>query len=85
MKSSILPFFRSIEIVDTDEAIDLTDDMREAMILAFPTVPVCRPECKGLCPQCGINRNKSECECSGPVADSRWQALDKLEELKEKE
>lgn len=59
------------------ESVDLTEDIREAMLLTFPAYPVCGSECRGLCPQCGINWNKGTCECSGPE-DMRWSKLDKL-------
>jgi len=64
----------------TDEhaLVDLTDEMRETMILAFPAYPVCRSECRGLCDQCGINRNEATCKCR-PPADGRWGVLDRLD------
>lgn len=57
------------------ESVDLTEDVREAMILAFPVYPVCRSECKGLCDRCGKNLNEATCECA-PPDDNRWAALD---------
>lgn len=65
------------EVDKTTESVDLTDDIREAIILAFPSYPICDTECKGLCPQCGANLNKSACLCKPPV-DDRWAALDGL-------
>lgn len=59
------------------DAVDLTDDIREAMILAFPRYPVCRSECKGLCGRCGKNLNTGPCACTSPD-DNRWTALDGL-------
>lgn len=59
------------------DSVDLTDDMREAIILAFPRYPVCRPECRGLCGRCGKNLNIEACTCT-PLDDNRWTALDKL-------
>jgi len=59
------------------EYVDLTADIREAIMLAFPSYPVCRPDCKGLCPQCGTNRNEHECECR-PPPDSSWSVLSGL-------
>jgi uncharacterized protein len=38
---------------------------------------LCRDDCKGLCPQCGVNRNHKSCECGG-TSDPRWDALRKL-------
>ena len=64
------------------ESVDLTEDIRESIILAFPHYPVCKPECKGLCPQCGENLNRQTCSCQ-PPADDRWAGLEGLK-LKEK-
>ena len=64
------------------EFVDLTEDMRESILLAFPAHPVCNTGCKGLCPQCGINRNKESCECK-PPSDSRWDLLDNFISYKE--
>ncbi len=61
-------------LVSAPEYVDLTDDIREAMMLAFPSYPICDPACKGLCPQCGVNWNETTCECK-PPADNRWAAL----------
>lgn len=71
--------FRTVrEIADDPEYVDLTQDAREAIILAFPGYPVCRPDCKGLCSKCGKNLNEGKCGCK-PEKDSRWSALDDLE------
>jgi uncharacterized protein len=63
------------------ESVDLTGDIRESMILAFPHYPVCDSACKGMCPQCGTNLNQKECNCQPPT-DDRWVGLDGLK-LKE--
>jgi len=65
------------ELDPLPESVDLTDDIREAMLLAFPSYPVCRESCKGLCAQCGANLNEGACHCK-PPADMRWGALERL-------
>lgn len=60
-----------------EEYVDLTPDMRESIILAFPSYPVCDRECRGLCAQCGANLNEGPCGCARP-ADNRWGNLDQL-------
>ena len=61
------PSFECVhEIVDRAESVDLTADIREAIVLTFPAYPVCRAECKGLCPQCGTNLNREKCNCTSP-------------------
>jgi len=59
------------------ESVDLTDEMRETILLAFPSFPICRQECRGLCAQCGADLNKGACACR-PPAESRWAGLDGL-------
>ncbi len=56
---------------------DLTPHVREAVILEEPIRLLCRPDCKGLCSQCGQDRNVASCSCA-PPADTRWEALKKL-------
>ncbi len=47
----------------------------EQLELNIPMKPLCRPDCKGLCPTCGADRNETACSCEEPTADSRWAAL----------
>jgi uncharacterized protein len=58
--------------------IDLTPLMYEQIMLALPTRPLCGEECRGLCPQCGINRNTGQCACVVEAGDPRWSALRNL-------
>jgi uncharacterized protein len=53
----------------------LEDVLREQVLLALPLKITCRPDCKGLCPQCGKNLNQEQCSCSTEVEDPRWAAL----------
>ena len=48
--------------VQPTDVIDITDDVRQEVILAYPMIPVCRDDCKGLCPVCGQNLNNQACE-----------------------
>lgn len=61
--------------------LDLAPMVREVIVLDAPMTPLCRDDCRGLCPQCGIDRNVESCDCSGEVADPRWGALDQLKDL----
>jgi len=56
------------------EVVDLEPLFREQFVLAVPFAPLCREDCKGLCPQCGIDRNTSTCSCEPPI-DPRLAAL----------
>jgi uncharacterized protein len=53
----------------------LEDVLREQVLLALPLKITCRPDCKGLCPQCGKNLDQEQCSCSTEVEDPRWAAL----------
>jgi uncharacterized protein len=56
------------------EVVDLEPLIREQFVLAIPYAPICAEDCKGLCPQCGINRNTATCTCEPPI-DPRLAAL----------
>jgi len=49
------------------ERIDLEPLLREQFVLAVPFAPLCAETCKGLCPQCGIDRNTASCTCEPPI------------------
>lgn len=57
--------------------VDLTSELREGILIGLPNHPLCRLECRGLCPWCGIDLNRESCSCQPPVED-RWGALDQL-------
>lgn len=50
----------------------------EQVQLNLPTHPLCREDCRGLCPRCGANLNDGPCACGEPRADPRWSALAEL-------
>jgi len=72
-------FVCSVEINDVTDFVDLTEEVREAIILALPGYPVCREACQGLCMTCGANLNTAPCACREPGKDGRWAALEALE------
>lgn len=45
------------------QSVDLDPDIREELVLDFPMKPLCRTDCKGLCPKCGENINEGKCKC----------------------
>jgi uncharacterized protein len=59
----------------SDDQIDLGELMREQFYLALPMKPLCRPDCRGLCPQCGTNLNTGSCDCVPAWGDPRLAAL----------
>jgi len=56
------------------EHVDLEPLFREEFVLAIPYAPLCREDCKGLCPQCGTDLNTATCACEKPI-DPRLAAL----------
>ena len=61
------------------EAIDLNDLVREEILLAMPGHVLCREDCQGLCPICGIDKNGGTCHCESADGDLRWQKLKDLQ------
>ncbi|MBP5638780.1 MAG: DUF177 domain-containing protein [Victivallales bacterium] len=75
------------------EVVDLTDGLREDILITFPQTHLCSEDCKGVCPHCGKNLNEGPCDCveeqeddaeedAGEDEESKtanpWAALDKL-------
>jgi uncharacterized protein len=58
--------------------IDLSEDVREMVLLSVPLKLLCREECRGLCSSCGADLNKGECGCPKESAGGAWQGLEKL-------
>ena len=67
----------STAFYDNDE-IDLSQLIMEQFHLALPMKALCTGACKGLCPQCGTNRNTGACDCSPIWEDPRLAVLKKL-------
>ena len=59
--------------------LDLEPMIRDAVLLAMPFSPLCRPQCLGLCERCGGDRNLAECVCSREQGDARWAVLSNLD------
>lgn len=71
-----LCYFIAVEVNDT---VDLTDPIRQDILLSFPQQFLCRRECLGLCGNCGQNLNVRSCECrADEKPDSVWNELNKL-------
>jgi uncharacterized protein len=60
------------------DQIDLGAMIREHILLEAPLAPLCRPDCAGLCPTCGIDLNTATCDCESTDVDPRWEALSQL-------
>ena len=64
--------------IDEHNLLDLTEAIRQYVLLATPMKPLCREHCAGLCPTCGRNLNQAPCSCLPKPADPRWSELSKL-------
>ena len=62
-------------LIDERHILDLAEVMRQDLLLALPRSPLCRPDCRGFCPQCGQNWNEGPCNCHEDAIDPRWAAL----------
>ena len=75
---------RSITASETEigyyqkDSLLLEDVLREQVLLSLPVRTLCKPDCKGLCPRCGANRNLQPCSCDEGPSDPRWEALTDL-------
>ena len=69
--------------LDPNHMLDLTEAVRQYVIINLPMKPLCRQDCAGLCSGCGANLNDGGCACSAPV-DSRWSPLLELLTANEK-
>lgn len=61
-----------------DDRLDLSGLLRENVLLNLPLQPLCRAECRGLCPQCGVNLNETSCQCLAQQPDPRLRSLQHL-------
>jgi uncharacterized protein len=72
---------RSITAQETEigyylkDSLLLEDVLREQVLLSLPVRTLCKPDCKGLCPRCGADRNSQPCNCDAGPSDPRWAAL----------
>jgi uncharacterized protein len=71
-----------IRFVEGDD-LDLTPYVRESLLLGLPYAPVCREECRGLCPECGVDRNREVCACRTERIDPRLAVLEQLRNPKD--
>lgn len=57
------------------DVVDLDALLKEELLLTLPMKPLCRPNCQGLCPTCGVNRNHGTCSCAPDQGDSPFASL----------
>lgn len=64
--------------IDEHHILDLTEAIRQYVVLAVPMKPLCQENCAGLCPTCGHNLNLGPCNCLQQEIDPRWSKLSKM-------
>lgn len=67
-------------LVLADDLLDLEPVVRDEIVLALPLQPVCRPDCQGLCPDCGVRLDDVDEDHHHDVVDPRWAALTRIDE-----
>ena len=61
--------------IDNDHILDLDNIVAESLEMSIPMKPICKADCEGLCPVCGIDLNYFKCECDNQARDERWAPL----------
>ena len=65
-------------IAYSGDSIDLRDEIAQQIIMALPFKPLCRDACKGLCSRCGVDLNKTPCQCSSQEVSNPFAVLKTL-------
>ncbi len=72
----------NLDIIQEDEpVVDIPDLLRQQLYLLLPEKKICSSKCKGLCTQCGINRNTGECSCAHETGNSPFAVLASLKKI----
>ncbi len=67
-----------IQLKITDGCVDLQETIKQIIYLSMPMKSLCKKDCKGICPNCGVNLNSEKCKCEDNLTDPRF---DKLRDL----
>lgn len=62
-------------LINEHHVLDISEVVRQALLLEVPLQVLCREDCAGLCPICGEDLNLGPCGCSLETTDPRWEAL----------
>jgi uncharacterized protein len=65
-------------LIDEHHLLDISEAVRQYREASARMQPLCRPDCRGLCPRCGSDLNAGECGCEAGAVDSRWVGLEAL-------
>ena len=64
--------------IDEQHTLDLTEAVRQYILMGIPIKALCKEDCSGLCPTCGKNLNEGQCDCPKQDTDPRWSKLAEL-------
>ncbi len=67
-----------IQLKISEGCVDLEEVIKQMIYLSMPMKSVCKKDCKGICPNCGVNLNLEKCKCEDNLTDPRF---DKLKDL----
>lgn len=67
-------------LIDTHHVIDISEAVRQYGVMAADMQPLCRPDCPGICPECGGDLTLTRCSCRENRIDPRWAALETLKQ-----
>lgn len=67
-----------IQLVITDGCVVLDEIIKQMIYLSMPMKSLCKADCKGICPTCGVNLNYEECKCENNLTDPRFNKLKDL-------
>ncbi|MBI1878197.1 MAG: DUF177 domain-containing protein [Chloroflexi bacterium] len=73
-----LPEVEEANLIDEQHILDLLEVIRQEILVKSDSLFYCRPDCKGLCPQCGQDLNLGSCDCQNDVVGPRWAGLQAL-------
>ena len=62
-------------LIDAQHILNLAEVIRQELWLSQDLAPLCRPDCRGLCPTCGKDLNTGPCDCADEEVDTRWAVL----------
>lgn len=64
-----------IQLKITDGCVDLQETIKQIIYLSMPMKSLCKKDCKGICPNCGVNLNNEKCKCEDNLTDPRFDKL----------
>ena len=76
-------FWEREDFVYSGEVLDLREYLRQSFLMSQPFKVLCREDCRGLCPVCGVNRNDEECRCQEEKIDPRLRVLEEYKNKKQ--